>query len=110
MANYTILYEGFENVTADSLEEAITKAKEQFERKVSNSDIYRSDVEWKNSEQDATSKAKTEALSLLKSLEEDCNMAISGEWDCSTDEGKEGFESMIDSIGTIEGIINKYIK
>ena len=64
----------------------------------------------KKDEQDTVSKAKKEALSLLKSLEEDCKMAISGEWDCSTDEGKEGFESMIDSIGTIEGIINKYIK
>lgn len=105
MANYTIIYEGFENVTADTLEDAIIKAKEQFERKVSNSDIYRTDVEWKSSEQD-----KELAINLLNSLEEDCNMAISGEWDCSSDEGKEGFEAMIKNINKIKVFIKKHIK
>ena len=40
-------------------------------------------------------------INLLNSLEEDCNMAISGEWDCSSNEGKEGFNSMIENIQEI---------
>jgi hypothetical protein len=52
---------------------------------------------------------KKMAIHLLKLLEEDCNMGMSGEWDCSTDEGKKGFESMIDSIDNIKDIIEKHI-
>ncbi len=61
-------------------------------------------------EDDENNTDKNKALSLLNSLEEDCNMAISGDWDCSSDEGKEGFESMINNIEIIKQIINKNIK
>lgn len=36
-----------------------------------------------------------EQIKLIDILIESCNQGISGEWDCTTDEGKEGFESMI---------------
>lgn len=40
---------------------------------------------------------KTKEIRILKdliSVKESCEQGISGEWDCSTDEGKEGFEAM----------------
>lgn len=36
-----------------------------------------------------------EKIRLIDILIESCNQGISGEWDCSTDEGKQGFEDMI---------------
>lgn len=38
----------------------------------------------------------------LKSLETDCNMAISGEWDVTTEEGRESFNNMIELINQIQ--------
>ncbi len=38
---------------------------------------------------------KEEQIRLINILIESCNQGISGEWDCTTDEGKQGFESMI---------------
>lgn len=46
-------------------------------------------------------------INLLNLLEGDCNMAISGEWDCSSDEGKEGFKSMINGINEIRNYLLK---
>lgn len=61
-------------------------------------------------EQDKVNEDKELTINLLNSLQEDCDMAISGEWDCSSDEGKEGFEAMIKNINTIKVIIKKHIK
>lgn len=36
-----------------------------------------------------------EQIRLINILIESCNQGISGEWDCTTDEGKEGFNDMI---------------
>lgn len=47
-----------------------------------------------------------EMRELLSMLETDCEMAQSGEWDVSTDEGKESFTNMIDNINAIQKIIN----
>lgn len=48
------------------------------------------------------------AISLLKTLIKSCEEGQSGEWDCSTDEGKEGFGAMIDQLEeTIKLIKNK---
>jgi len=52
-------------------------------------------------------KKHSKYINLLNSLEEDCNMAISGEWDCSSDEGKEGFEAMISNINEIRNYLQK---
>jgi len=38
---------------------------------------------------------RKEIKDLLKTLRKDAKMAINGKWDCSTKEGKEGFESQI---------------
>jgi len=38
---------------------------------------------------------KDEYNKIIDILIESCEQGISGEWDCTTDEGKEGFESMI---------------
>lgn len=59
-----------------------------------------------NSELDALRETeKNVCVNLLDSLRTDCNMAISGEWDYSTDEGKEGFTSMIESIDRVQKFI-----
>lgn len=53
-------------------------------------------------------KDKKEAISLLKTVIQSCEEGQSGEWDCSTDEGKEGFGAMIDQLEeTIKLIKNK---
>lgn len=36
-----------------------------------------------------------EQIRLIDILIESCNQGISGEWDCTTDEGKQGFLDMI---------------
>jgi hypothetical protein len=36
-----------------------------------------------------------EQIRLINILIESCEQGISGEWDCTTDEGKEGFNDMI---------------
>lgn len=37
----------------------------------------------------------------LETLRKDANMALSGEWDCTTAEGQEGFECQIELINKI---------
>jgi hypothetical protein len=39
-----------------------------------------------------------EVTSALKTLRADAEMALSGEWDCTTEEGKQGFEAQIELI------------
>jgi hypothetical protein len=34
----------------------------------------------------------------LKTLRKDAKMALSGEWDCTTQEGKEGFDAQVEAI------------
>lgn len=41
------------------------------------------------------------AISVLQTIKLDAEMAISGEWDCSTDEGKEGFIYQIKLINRV---------
>lgn len=65
---------------------------------------------FKDEQEEKVNEDKKLAINLLNSLQEDCDMAISGDWDCSSDEGKEGFEAMIKNINTIKVIIKKHIK
>ncbi len=49
-----------------------------------------------------TNELKEEVVRVLTILREDAEMALSGEWDCSTDEGKEtGFTAQIELIDSI---------
>ena len=49
-----------------------------------------------------TNELKEEVVKVLTRLREDAEMALSGEWDCSTDEGKEtGFSAQIQLIDNI---------
>lgn len=41
---------------------------------------------------------KTEIIHLLTLLKEDAEMALSGEWDVTTEEGKEGFKNQVAAI------------
>lgn len=50
-------------------------------------------------------------VSLLKILRKDAEMAIKGDWDCSTSEGLEGFEAQIQLIDELlETIVENKIK
>jgi hypothetical protein len=43
----------------------------------------------------------------LNYLRTDCEMALSGEWDCTTQDGiNNGFPPMIEKVNEIEGLIN----
>ena len=53
---------------------------------------------------------KAECLESLKTLEKSCEEGISGEWDCSTDEGKKGFDAMIEEIQAVRKFIKKNLK
>lgn len=41
-------------------------------------------------------KAKKETIENIRCVIQSCQEAIDGDWDCSTDEGRKGFGSMID--------------
>lgn len=45
--------------------------------------------------------------SLLKTVITSCEEGKDGRWDCSTDEGKEGFDAMIELLGTVDLILFK---
>lgn len=46
---------------------------------------------------------RNEKLELLYTLKISCEEGIDGRWDCSTAEGKEGFEAMIVLIDALIG-------
>jgi hypothetical protein len=49
-----------------------------------------------------TNELKEEVVRVLTILREDAEMALNGEWDCGTDEGKEtGFSAQIELIDNI---------
>ena len=52
-------------------------------------------------------KDKKEAISLLKTVIQSCEEGQSGEWDCTTDEGKMGFEAMADLVRDAIQLIKK---
>jgi hypothetical protein len=46
-------------------------------------------------------KLEKQTIAILKSLRLDAQMALDGDWDPCTDEGKEGFQCQIDSINNL---------
>ena len=54
---------------------------------------------------DETQKKNKTIKSLLSTLKKSCQEGRSGDWDCSTEEGKEGFDAMIKDIEDIGGLL-----
>ena len=48
---------------------------------------------------------KKECLEHLKHLIASCKEGKSGQWDCTTDEGKEGFDAMRESLEAVRGFV-----
>lgn len=46
-------------------------------------------------------------IELLNIVIESCKQGLDGTWDCSTNEGKEGFQSMID---VLQEVVNNLTK
>ncbi len=52
-------------------------------------------------------KNKAEIIDLLKTVKESCEEGQDGRWDCSTDEGKEGFDAMAEALDRAIELIHK---
>jgi len=50
---------------------------------------------------------KAEALKTLETIIESCQEGKSGEWDCSTDEGKGGFDDMALALIEVAGYLRQ---
>ena len=53
------------------------------------------------------SKDKKETISLIQTVIKSCEEGRDGTWDCSTDEGKEGFNDMKSLLEDAMSLINK---
>ena len=53
-----------------------------------------------------TTKQTERIQELLKSLHLSCQNAIDGDWETTTDEGREGFKDMQECIEEVEEILN----
>lgn len=54
------------------------------------------------------SERQTQALDDLQSVINSCHEGQSGEWDCSTDEGKEGFSDMADLLERVKSFVKTH--
>lgn len=50
---------------------------------------------------------KAKIISELEILKKSCNEGFTGEWDSSTEEGREGFEAMSDQIDRILSLLGE---
>lgn len=48
---------------------------------------------------------KLEAIDELNTLIKSCEEGRDGDWDCTTDEGKEGFDAMIEGLENVKNYI-----
>lgn len=54
-----------------------------------------------------TKKLIKDIVRLLKAIREDAEMALDGSWDCTTEEGMDGFQCQIDNINEMLTKIKK---
>lgn len=50
-------------------------------------------------------KSKKEAKEIIECLIKSCEEGIDGTWDCSTDEGKEGFDAMVQQLEELDAFL-----
>jgi hypothetical protein len=48
---------------------------------------------------------KAECLELIETLKKSCDEGQDGDWDCSTDEGRDGFSDMRDLLEQVQSFV-----